>query len=306
MDYSDGSAATVRVPGKINLALRCGPRRPDGYHSLATVFQAVSVFDEVSARRAAPGHFGLTIRGSASPFLPEGDDNLAIKAARLLARWSGYEKRIGVELVIDKAIPVAAGMAGGSADAAATLLACTALWDLDADHNELAALGAELGADVPFCLRGQVALGVDRGDNLAPVLTRGTYHWVLAIGEGLSTAAVFARFDEMYPGGTSPLEVDRAILNALAQGNAEALGAALVNDLQPAALNLRPDLVRIRQAGLDLGALGAVVSGSGPTIAFLCADETAAIDICVGMSSMGVGANLLRVYGPVPGARLLV
>lgn len=297
----------VRVPGKINLTLRSGPRRPDGYHSLATVFQAVSIYDEVVADWAPRDQIRIKVTGPQANLVPTGPENLAYQAAEYLARWAERKGRSGVSLHIRKSIPVTGGMAGGSADAAAALLACAALWDVNIDTEELAQIGVLIGADVPFCLRGGTALGVDRGDRLTPVLSRGTYHWVLAFSErGLSTPAVFSRLDEMYPGGTQPLEVDNAILNALAKGDAAALGKCLVNDLQPAALNLRPDLVPIYQAGLELGALGGVVSGSGPTIAFLCDSEAAAIELSVKLSSQAMGCNLRRAHGPVPGARLLI
>jgi 4-diphosphocytidyl-2-C-methyl-D-erythritol kinase len=304
---ADDDHVVVRVPGKINLALRSGPRRPDGYHNLATIFQAVSVYDNIRAEHAPPGEISVEVTGPKAAVVPTGLDNLAGQAAARLAAWAGAEHRLGVRLVIEKDIPVTGGMAGGSADAAGALLACATLWDLAIDSAMLAVLGAELGADVPFCLRGGTALGVNRGDQLTPVLSRGTYHWLLALDErGLSTPAVFSRFDQLYPGGTQPLKAEQAICDALAKGDAEQLGKALVNDLQPAALSLRPDLGDIYHSGLELGALGAVVSGSGPTIAFLCRSESAAIELSVQLSSEGLGHNLRRVHGPVPGARLLI
>ncbi len=302
---TESEVVRVRAAGKVNLALRSGPRRSDGYHSLATVFQAVSVFDDVEARWAAPGRFGVTVLGEQAALVPTDGTNLAVKAAKLLARTHGVGE-LGCELTIRKSIPVTGGMAGGSADAAGALLACSVLWDLDTSPDELAALGAKLGADVPFCLLGGTALGADRGDRLAPVLSRGTYHWVLALSEGeLSTPEVFGKFDELHPSGSETLEIPPGLLNALIAGDPAALGAALVNDLEPAALSLRPALKQVLRAGRELGALGAMVSGSGPTVAFLVADESAAIDLSVGLASEGVGRSVKRVHGPVPGARLL-
>lgn len=180
------------------------------------------------------------------------------------------------------------------------------LWDLDTSPDDLLALGAKLGADVPFCLTGGTALGSDRGDRLAPVLSRGTYYWVLAFSEGeLSTPAVFGRFDQLNPAGSESLEVPSGLLNALIAGDAAALGSLLVNDLEPAALSLRPGLQRVLQTGSELGALGGIVSGSGPTVAFLVGDESAAIDLSVGLASQGVCRSVKRVHGPVPGARLV-
>jgi len=296
----------VRVAGKINLALRSGPRRPDGYHTLATVFQAVSLFDEVEAGWAEPGRVTVKVLGDQAHLVPVGEDNIAVKAARLLAATTGDNRPLGADLVIRKAIPVTGGMAGGSADAAGALLACAVLWDLDISPDELRDLGAQLGADVPFCLAGGTALGTGRGDQLAPVLSRGSYHWVLAFSDGeLSTPAVFGKFDELGL-GDDRLEVPAELLNALVSGDAPALGRCLTNDLQVAALALRPQLGRLLAAGTELGAVGAVVSGSGPTIAFLAANESAAVDLSVKLSSEGLCRAVKRVTGPVPGARLVV
>ncbi len=296
----------VRASGKINLALRSGPKRADGYHSLATVFQAVSLYDELEARWAPPGEYRVTVAGDQAHLVPADDSNLAVRAARLLAKRHGVGMDLGVDMAIRKTIPVTGGMAGGSADAAAALLACSVLWDLDTSPDELRELGVLLGADVPFSLTGGTALGTDRGDRLAPVLSRGTYHWVLAFSEGeLSTPAVFRRFDELGLASSEPLTVPPELLNALVASDPAALAAALVNDLQPAALSLRPQLARVLHAGREHGALAGIVSGSGPTVAFLAANENAAVDLSVRLSSEGVCRAVRRVTGPVPGARLV-
>lgn len=301
---TEAEVVRVRVAGKVNLSLRSGPKRPDGYHSLATVFQAVSLFDEVEASWADAGRFPVKVLGDQADLVPTGEANLAVKAARLLAATA--DRPLGASLVIRKAIPVTGGMAGGSADAAGALLACAVLWDLDISPDELRDLGAQLGADVPFCLAGGTALGTGRGDQLAPVLSRGSYHWVLAFSDGeLSTPAVFGKFDELGLGG-DPLEVPAEVLSALVSGDAPALGRSLTNDLQAAAVALRPQLAQLLAAGTELGAVGAVVSGSGPTVAFLAANESAAVDISVKLSSEGLCRAVKRVSGPVPGARLVV
>ena len=303
---AEAEIVRVRVAGKINLALRSGARRPDGYHSLATVFQAVSVYDEVEARWA-PGTFTVSVTGEQAALVPTDGTNLAVKAARLLAVTAGAGREdLGCHLAIRKAIPVTGGMAGGSADAAAALLACSVLWDLDTSLDDLIELGAQLGADVPFSLTGGTALGTGRGDRLTPALSRGSYHWVLALSDGeLSTPEVFGRFDAITPEAAQRPEVPSALLNALIGGDPLALGRQLVNDLQPAALSLRPQLRQVLQAGLDLGAVGAIVSGSGPTVALLAADESAAIDLSVRLGSEGLCRAVKRVHGPVPGARLI-
>ncbi len=300
-DYSE--QVRVRAAGKINLALRVGALGADGYHPLVTIFQAVSVFDEVTVAPAEPGLFEVTISGEQAALVPTDERNLAVRAARLLA--SEFNLDAGVSISIKKAIPVGGGMAGGSADAAAALLACSVLWQLDVTPDELRELGVQIGADVPFSLLGGSAIGTGHGDQLVPALSRGTYHWVLALSEGeLGTPQVYRRFDEL---GVvrEPLDVPSALMNGLAAGDPRKVGKALVNDLQAAAVSLRPGLQRILDVGTELGALGAVVSGSGPTVAFLTSDESAAIDLSVRLSAEGLCRQIRRVAGPVPGARLL-
>ncbi|WP_114559180.1 4-(cytidine 5'-diphospho)-2-C-methyl-D-erythritol kinase [Desertihabitans aurantiacus] len=294
----------VRVPAKINLALRVGPRSEDGYHPLVNVFQAVSLFDDVTAETAPAGEVGLQLVGE-QPGVPADEDNLAVRAARLLAAEHG-DPGLGVRLTLRKTIPVAGGMAGGSADAAGALLACSVLWDLDVQPDQLTALAARLGADVPFALLGGTAIGTGRGDVLAPVLSRGTFHWVLALSaQGLSTPRVFARFDELSTPAEEPLEVPDALMEALRTGRADALAGVVGNDLQAAALDLRPDLADVLERGRRLGALAALVSGSGPTCAFLCAEESAAIDVSTKLGREPAVHAVRRVHGPVEGARLI-
>jgi 4-diphosphocytidyl-2-C-methyl-D-erythritol kinase len=294
------------VPAKINLALKVGPPRDDGFHPLATVFQAVSLFDEVQAEWAEPDRFEVTVSGEGADTVPLDDQNLAIRAARLLADTYGQQDSLGVALSIKKSIPVAGGLAGGSSNGAAALMACAVLWDLDLPPAKLRELAAELGSDVPFAMLGGTAVGSGRGEELVPALARGSYHWVLAFGhQGLSTPAVYRRFDELQPSGTHPLEVPAGLMNALRSGDPTQVGPELVNDLQPAALNLQPKLQQVLDAGMEYGALGSVVSGSGPTCAFLVASETAAVDLSVALSADGVCRAVRRVVGPVPGARLI-
>jgi 4-diphosphocytidyl-2-C-methyl-D-erythritol kinase len=293
------------VPAKINLALKVGARRADGYHPLATVYHAVSLYDEVSAVWAEPDEFEVEVIGEGAEVVPLDDSNLALRAARLLARTHGPYDSLGASISIRKAIPVAAGLAGGSSNGAAALLACSVLWDLDVSPESLRDLAAELGSDVPFALLGGTALGSGRGEEVVPALARGTFHWVLAFGHrGLSTPAVYGRFDQLRPDADPP-EVPDDLMNALRSGDPHQLGAALVNDLQPAALALQPALRQVLETGLEYGAVGAVVSGSGPTCAFLAASEPAAIDLAVALSAEGVCRDVRRVSGPVVGARVV-
>lgn len=298
-----GSAEVfVRVPAKINLTLHVGPLRRDGYHELATVFHAVSLYDDLSARPAD----GITLEvvGGVEG-VPPGPENLALRAARLLSEHTGVPD--GVHLRLTKRIPVAGGLAGGSADAAAALVACDALWRTGLTREELREVAAPLGSDVPFLLLGGTAVGTGRGERLTPALARGEHHWVLACSsDGLSTPAVYAECDRLRAGrsvGTPRVPAD--MMHALRTGDPEALGRCLANDLQPAATALRPDLARTLTVGLGEGALGAVVSGSGPTVAFLVRSSEAALDLSVALTASGTCARVDRVTGPVPGARLV-
>lgn len=301
------TSVRVRVPAKINLALKVGPPRPDGFHPLATVFHAVSLTDEVSAQWAEPDRFEITATGEGIDQIPLDDSNLVVRAARLLARTYGAYESLGVSLHITKSIPVAGGLAGGSADGAAALVACASLWDLDVSSEQLRELAAELGSDVPFALVGGTAVGSGRGEHLVPALARGSYQWVLGFGHhGLSTPAVYRRFDEMVGTAARPLAVPPSLMNALRSGDPARIGPELVNDLQPAAIDLQPKLQQVLDAGLERGALGAVVSGSGPTCAFLVANESAAVDLSVALSADGVCRAVRRATGPVPGARITV
>lgn len=296
-------AITVRAPAKVNLALSVGPLRADGFHELATVYQAVSLYDEVVASPSRT--LDVLVEGEQAAAVPLGPDNLAHRAVTMLARHVGMGA--GVRLVIRKGIPVAGGMAGGSADAAAALVACDALWGLGLERDTLLTLAGRLGSDVPFCLVGGTAMGTGRGEALTPVLGRGGFHWVFALAEdGLSTPAVFAERDRLTTDHAVPAPVVApALMQALRSGDAEALGAALTNDLQEAACSLRPALRETLAVGLDHGALGAVVSGSGPTVAFLVAGVEAGLEVAVALSASQASHGVRRAQGPVPGARVV-
>ncbi len=293
----------VRVPAKINLALCVGPERGDGYHNLGTIFHAISLVDEIRAQSEATGQVTVRVKGEGAHQMPEENANLAVRAAKLLRQVHGHQG-LGVELKITKQIPVAGGLAGGSADAAGALLACSVLWDLDTAPEDLRLLAAELGSDVAFPLIGGNAVGTGRGEQLMPMLARGCYHWVLAFAhQGLSTPAVFRRFDELGLGGGTELP-DR-VVEAVSAGDAARLGPLLRNDLQDAALDLRPELGDTLERGLRAGALGGIVSGSGPTCAFLAASESEAMDVAAVLSKAPTVRMVRRAMGPAPGARLL-
>jgi 4-diphosphocytidyl-2-C-methyl-D-erythritol kinase len=299
---------TVRVPGKVNLYLSVGDRRDDGYHELTTVFHAVSLLDEITVRNADV--LSLEMSGEGVESLPADERNLAWQAAELMAEHVG--RAPDVAIFVDKSIPVAGGMAGGSADAAAVLVAMNTLWELGVPRRDLHALAAQLGSDVPFALHGGTALGTGRGEELATVLARNTFHWVLAFADGgLSTPAVFAEIDRLRDtagsGRDEPprLEDPEPVLAALASGDPAELAPLLGNDLQAAALSLDPGLRRTLRAGAEAGALAGIVSGSGPTCAFLCTSAASAIDVGAQLSGAGVCRTVRVASGPVHGARVV-
>jgi 4-diphosphocytidyl-2-C-methyl-D-erythritol kinase len=303
------TSATARVPAKINLCLGVGGRREDGYHSLATVYQAVDIHDEIRVESVDDSDdISVTVHMDAvaeSAIVPTGPDNLAARAAATLRDILGVP--FGVRLAIRKVIPVAGGMAGGSADAAAALVACNAVWGGGLSREELAEIASDIGSDVPFLLYGGNAMGGGRGEQVNPILAKGSYYWAVAVAEqGLATPDVFAEFDRLNPDRDPlPPEVPDDLLAALRSGDAGALGDALSNDLNEAALTLRPELADVLAVGRGAGALGAIVSGSGPTCLFLAADEAHRLDLSMGLASAGVCADVVQARGPVPGAQLI-
>jgi 4-diphosphocytidyl-2-C-methyl-D-erythritol kinase len=302
-----GREVVARAPAKVNVHLAVGPLRPDGFHELRTVYLAVSLLDTVTVR---PGDgLSLAVAGEgADGEVPLDRRNLVWRAAELLAASAGVPADAAIAL--NKTIPAAAGLAGGSADAAATLVALDALWGTRAARADLTDLAAQLGSDVPFSLQGGVALGSGRGEQLSPVLARTRWHWVLGIaGEGLSTPAVYGELDRLraegrVPDGTEPASAE-PVIAALRGAGVPTLAAALHNDLQAPALGLRPDLRRALRAATDAGAAGALVSGSGPTVAALVSDEQAAVRLTAALAGAGVFRTVRAVHGPVPGARLI-
>jgi len=305
------TSVTVRVPAKINLQLAVGPLRPDGYHDLVTVFHAVSLFDEVTvtpAEGSAGQHQGdsVSVAGEGAREVPEDDDNLALRAVRALRDATGQGNPTRV--AITKRIPVAAGMAGGSADCAAALVACNQLWGTGLSAAELSDLAAGLGSDVPFALLGGTVVGRGRGEQLTPVLAaQATYHWVLAYAAGnLSTPLVYKTLDQLRAAAdVSSPELSGELMAALRAGDPVRLGQALSNDLQAPAISLFPALRKTLSTGSELGALGALVSGAGPTCFFLARDAAHATDLAVQLSSAGACRTVATATGPASGAQVI-
>jgi 4-diphosphocytidyl-2-C-methyl-D-erythritol kinase len=331
------TSVTVRVPAKINLQLAVGPLRPDGYHDLVTVFHAISLFDQVSVVPAATD--GVTVSGEGAGQVPEGNDNLALKAvaalrAAIARRGAGTrgpaghgghggapDDARGVAITISKRIPVAAGLAGGSADAAAALVACNELWGAGLSQRELCEVAAGVGSDVAFAVLGGTAVGRGRGERLTRALVPpAAYHWVLAFADGhLSTPEVYGTLDRLRAplapgdpphGGTArpplpPPELSTPLMAALRAGDPRRLGRSLSNDLQAPAISLFPALRKTLAAGREFGALGALVSGSGPTCFFLARGASHATDLAVALSGAGVCRSVARATGPAPGAAVI-
>jgi 4-diphosphocytidyl-2-C-methyl-D-erythritol kinase len=296
----------VRVPAKVNLQLAVGPREADGYHNLVSVFQAISIYDDVTISKSAPGS-GITIEitGDHTHGVPGNSTNLAVKAAQLIA--DEYDFAVDIHIAVNKSIPVAGGMAGGSADAAAVIVGLNELFDLEMSREEMLEFGSQLGSDVPFMITGGTAIGQGRGDQLTAALSRGTYHWVLALSTvGLSTPAVYQECDRLRAGlDIAAPQTSDALMQSLLSADPKAVGLALQNDLQSAACSLRPALTLVLDVGEEYGALGAIVSGSGPTVAFLVGDEEQGLDLAVALTSSGVVGSVARAYGPVPGAKVI-
>lgn len=297
---------TVRVPAKVNLQLAVGPREADGFHNLVTVFQAISIYDDVTISKTAAGS-GITIAitGDHTHGVPADASNLAAKAAKLIAEE--YEFAIDIHIEVKKSIPVAGGMAGGSADAAAVIVGLNDLFDLEMSREEMLEFGAKLGSDVPFMITGGTAIGQGRGDQLTAALSRGTYHWVLALSSvGLSTPAVYQECDRLRAGlDIAAPQTSDSLMQSLLSADPKAVGLALQNDLQSAACSLRPALTLVLDVGEEYGALGSIVSGSGPTVAFLVGDEEQGLDLAVALTSSGVVGSVARAFGPVPGAKVI-
>lgn len=295
----------VRVPAKINLHLRVGPLRPDGYHELNTVYHAIALYDEITAR---PGDtLALTMEGEGTGELALDGSNLVIRAARALAAYARVPAH--ARLHLRKQIPLAGGLAGGSADAAAALVACDALWGTGLSRDELSAVAAEIGSDVPFLVHGGTALGTGRGEAVSPVLVRpNSWHWVAAVADGgLSTPDVYRELDRLRADGAAPppLGSTDGLLTALRQRDPAVLAACLGNDLQAAARSLRPDLDATLRAGEEAGALGGLVSGSGPTCVFLTRDGRHAAEVAAALEASGSCRAAHAAHGPVAGARVL-
>jgi len=296
----------TRVPGKVNLQLSVGPLGDDGFHEVTTVFQAISLFDDVTVTEGKSGSgTTISVTGQTANGVPADASNLAIRAAQLMMKE--FELSPDLEIKLKKEIPVAGGMAGGSADAAGVIVGLDSLYELGLSKDEMEKIASQIGSDVPFSLSGGVAIGTGRGDQITTALAKGSYTWVLALSsQGLSTPAVYQECDRLREGlSIASPQVSEPLMQALRAGDSKALGKSLLNDLQAAACSLKPALRLVLDVGIDYGALGGIVSGSGPTVAFLVSDEEHAMDLTVALSASGVVSSITRAIGPAHGARII-
>lgn len=256
-----GPVVRVWAPAKVNLFLEVLGRRPDGYHELATLMVAVSLYDTLEFTERPPGAVRLACD---QPALSSGPDNLVCRAAEAVRRRAGVPN--GVDIRLRKRIPLAAGLAGGSSDAAATLAGLNALWRLGWGQNELAEVGAELGSDVPFFFSTPAAWCTGRGERVEPIALGRPLDFVLVCPPvGLSTAQVFGRVTVPSP----PVSGD-GVRRAAEAGDVEALGRLLHNRLQGPAEGLRPAVKEAHARLAALGPAGVLMSGSGSTVFALC------------------------------------
>lgn len=303
----DPASVTVRAPAKINVYLGVGRVRPDGYHPLETVYQAVSLYDDVTVTDAEDGIWSVsTIADGVHVELgdvPDDDRNIAIRAGRAMASHHRLDRAAAIQ--IRKTIPVAGGMAGGSADAAATLVAIDRLWNLDTSDEDLLAIAADLGSDVPFALVGGTATGTGRGEVVTRVEDTGTWWWVVVFNdEGLATPSVYGAFD-LLEGGDHDYRIKAAMLDVLRQGSdSDSLSVFIDNDLEDAAFHLRPDLAATAEAALECGATMTVLSGSGPTMLAIASDAEEARGIAARLAERGFDKTAI-VHGPVAGAHVV-
>lgn len=289
------SYVEVLAPGKVNLALRVGSARSDGFHPLNTIFLALNIADTVTVR--AVENTEITIDCDDED-VSTGEDNIVYQAAMLLREHTGVEK--GAHIEITKRIPIAGGMAGGSADGAAALVGLNELWGLGLGDIELSELGADLGSDVPFALLGGCAVGTSRGEDLRPITCSQDLTFVMVRSdEGLSTPQVFAAYDKLHEGAHEPASV-LELEEALRLGEVPVIAPLLVNDLEEAAFSLRPDLAELK-ADLEKVAPTVILSGSGPTMAVLAGDDANSLEATIDAA----GLDSFRATGPVPGARII-
>ncbi|KAE8316457.1 4-diphosphocytidyl-2-C-methyl-D-erythritol kinase [Aspergillus transmontanensis] len=287
-DINHFTPITLQIPAKLNLYLHAGALRQDGYHDITMVYQAISLYDTMTISPSQdPQEFTMTVSGMDSDRIPADARNLVIKAAKRLADFSGISHQ-ALHFDLVKSIPTEAGLGGGSADAAAALVGCNHIWKTGLDNEQLMDIGAHIGEDVPFFIRGLVGIGTGYHQPVIPVdvdtESMRTWHWVLGImPRGLSTKLVFERSDN------TPFRHLTPYLN---------------NNLQEAAEELDPDIGVALRMGREVGAIVSLMAGSGTTCLFLAGDEEHAERLAGELSDRNIFRKVVRAVGPVEGVRL--
>jgi 4-diphosphocytidyl-2-C-methyl-D-erythritol kinase len=302
------SSISASAPGKVNLFFAVGALGDDGYHQVVSVYQALNLREVVTVQFAESWQVLVTgsIPVEQLAQVPTSQENLVVRAAKVLLDKFAVAEDRAVNFHIFKNVPVAGGMGGGSADAAAALLAVNELANLNLSNADLHRLGSELGADVPFSLLGGTAVGTGHGTALEQITNVKQLNWVLVTNpRGLSTPSVYRKLDEIRaaknqdPTKVSTPKVPQELISALQSGNPQVIAKLLHNDLQEAAVALMPELTETMNAGLAAGALAAMVSGSGPTVALLALDKDHADSIATSLKNLGHSA--IATDGPALG-----
>jgi len=271
------ASLTLAAHAKINLSLDVLGQREDGYHLVEMVMQTIQLHDSISVQGTAGGQIQVVCP---HPHVPTGQDNLAWRAANLLRKEYG-DSNCGAKIVISKRIPVSAGLAGGSADAAAVLKGLNKVWGLNLPGDELAKVGLSLGADIPFCLLGGTALARGIGEKLTP-LSPPPKLWVVLFkpNVGVSTAEVYNSYDHSKVQRRPDTE---GLISAMDSSVPQAMAAAMANVLESVTFERLPLLRRLKQRALEFGAVAALMSGSGPTVFALTPDYRRAVAIYNGL-----------------------
>lgn len=278
---------SLLAPAKINLYLEIIGDRPDGYHELAMILQSIALADQIDLR--ANGTDRIRVRCD-DPQVPSDESNLAYRAAAVMAKQfpDSYNRYGGVDLEIHKRIPMGAGLAGGSTDAAAVLVGVDLLWKLGLTQIEIQELAAELGSDIPFCVTGGTAIATGRGEQLAPLPRLDHLHVVLAKYRSVAVSTAWAyktyrqHFHTSYAADAKTL-VDRrqrvhagSMVEAIGKRDGRRIGAALHNDLERVVLSAYPQVANLKQKMQQFDTLGVMMSGSGSTVFALVESQTQA------------------------------
>ena len=290
------TSITIKAPAKINLYLEISSRRPDGYHNIESVMQTVDLFDTLILTRRDKDSGGIMLECD-DPSVPLGENNLICRAATLFFDKMGISDR-DLTVFLQKRIPMAAGLGGGSSDAAATLIAINELYGVGLSTDELCSLGARIGADVPFCVRRGISVTRGIGDIHSPCQKLPDCFIVLACaGEGVSTPWAYGRLDDMYDYDKRSVSA-HGFTKALESADIELISSEMTNIFESVVLPEREMAQSIRECLSGNGAVKAMMSGSGPSVFGIFSDETSARLAAEVLEKQGIAAHLVKPYYP--------